>query len=91
MGALEIYAKKELADRLRAQWQIPEGAVFDLGYVEKFMDSNRTLLPADFTWRNVQIARNCREASVTVRFPIDWADPRAQSISKQIDCEEQSD
>ena len=90
MGALEIFAKKEWADRLRAQWEIPEGAVFDLGYVEKFIDSNRSLLPADFTRRNVQIVRNCREASVTVRFPINWADPRAQSVSKEIDCEEQS-
>jgi hypothetical protein len=91
MGTLEIFAKKELADRLRAQWEIPEGAVFDPGYVEKFIARNRSLLPADFTRRNVQIVRNCRESSVAVRFPLDWTDPRAQAVPNDIDCEEQNE
>jgi len=88
MGALEIFTKKELADRLRALWEIPEGAVFDLGYVEKFIANNRSLLPADFKRPNVQIVRNCREPWVAVRFPLDWTDPRAQAVPREIDCEE---
>jgi outer membrane protein insertion porin family len=51
MGVLEIFAKKELAERLRTQWEIPEGAVFDLRYVEKFIAQNRLIRPAEFTGR----------------------------------------
>ena len=88
MGVLEIFAKKELAERLRTQWEIPEGAVFDLRYVEKFIAQNRLILPAEFRRENVQVVRNCRESSVAVRFPLDWTDSRAQSVPKEIDCEE---
>jgi hypothetical protein len=48
MGRLEIFAKKEVADKLRAEWQMPEGAVFDRTYLDKYIDSNRSLLPTEF-------------------------------------------
>ena len=73
---------------MRAQWEIPEGAVFDSRYVEKFIAQNRLILPAEFTRQSVQIVRNCRESSVAVRFLLDWTDPRMQSVPKEIDCEE---
>jgi hypothetical protein len=48
MGRLEIFAKKEVADKLRAEWQMTEGAVFDRTYLDKYIDSNRSLRPTEF-------------------------------------------
>ena len=48
MGKLEIFAPKEIADKLRTAWALPEGAVFDDAYLDKFVDSNRSLLPPGF-------------------------------------------
>ncbi|MGC2185760.1 MAG: POTRA domain-containing protein [Terriglobales bacterium] len=45
MGKLEIFAKKEIAERLRTEWQLPEGAVFNMTYLEKYIENNRSLLP----------------------------------------------
>jgi hypothetical protein len=86
MGKLEIFTKKELADRLRAEWELPEGAVFDLRYIEKYIDRNRSLLPAEFNQEDVQLVRDCRDSSVEVRLPLDGTDPRSQSLPKDIDC-----
>jgi outer membrane protein assembly factor BamA len=86
MGELEIFSKKELAGRLRAEWELPEGAVFDLTYIDKYIDKNRSLLPAEFNPRNVQLVRNCTDLLVVVRLPLDGTDPRSQSRPKDIDC-----
>jgi hypothetical protein len=86
MGKLEIFSKKELAEKLRAEWELPEGAVFDLRYVDKYIDTNRSLLPAEFNPRDVQLVRNCRDLLVNVRLPLDGTDPRSQSPPQDIDC-----
>jgi hypothetical protein len=46
MGKVEIFPKKEITERLRAQWEMPEGAVFDQSYLEKYVERNRSQLPA---------------------------------------------
>jgi outer membrane protein assembly factor BamA len=89
MGKLEIFAKKELADKLRARWEIQEGALFDHTYIEKYINRNRTLLPAEFNGVNAQIVRDCRNSIVEVRLPVDGTDPRGQTVPKDIDCEEE--
>ncbi len=87
MGKLEIFAKKEVVERLRGQWEIAEGAVFDLTYVGKYIDKNRSLLPPGFNQTDVQVVRNCRDSSVEVRLPLDGTDPRSQLPPKDIDCQ----
>ena len=87
MGKLQIFAKAEQADKLRAAWEIPQGAIFDQSYLEKYVDSNQPLLPANFTREFVQVVQDCRESTVEVRLPIDQLDPRSQITPKDIDCD----
>jgi outer membrane protein assembly factor BamA len=86
MGKLDIFARKELADRLTAAWEIREGAVFDFSYLEQYIDANRSLLPSGFNEQGVQLVRNCRDATVEVRLPLDGTDPRSQAQPQDIDC-----
>lgn len=86
MGKLGIFARKDLADKLTAAWEIREGAIFDFGYVEKYIDANRSLLPSGFNEQGVQLVRNCRDATVEIRIPLDGTDPRSQAQAQDIDC-----
>jgi hypothetical protein len=86
MGKLEIFARKELADKLRAEWELPEGAIFDFRYLDQYVDRNRSVLPPEFVRNEVQLVRDCRDSSVEVRLPLDGTDPRSQSQPKDIDC-----
>jgi outer membrane protein assembly factor BamA len=87
MGKLEIFAKKEVADRLRTEWQMPEGAVFDMTYLEKYIESNRSLLPPEFQREHMQLVRDCQDAIVDVQLPLDATDPRSQSVPKELGCD----
>jgi outer membrane protein assembly factor BamA len=87
MGKLKIFAKKEAADSLRSNWELPEGAVFDRTYLDKYIGSNRSLLPPEFQREHVQIVRDCPDATVDVRLPLDAMDPRSQSLPKDSECE----
>lgn len=87
MGKLEIFAKKEVADKLRAEWQLPEGAVFDRTYLDKYIDSDRSLMPSGFQRSHVQIVRDCPNATIEVRLPLDAMDPRSQSLPKDSPCD----
>ncbi len=87
MGKLEIFAKKEIAERLQTEWQMPEGAVFDMTYLEKYLGSNRSLLPPEFQREHMQLVRDCHDAIVDVRLPLDQTDPRSQSVPKELGCE----
>ncbi|MGA9814323.1 MAG: hypothetical protein WBQ64_16170, partial [Terriglobales bacterium] len=87
MGKLEIFARKEMAERLRTKWQMPEGAVFDMTYLEKYIGSNRSLLPPEFQREHMQLVRDCRDATVDVRLPLDQTDPRSQSVPKDLGCD----
>lgn len=87
MGKLQIFTKGEHAEKLRAAWEISEGAVFDRTYLEKYIDSNRVLLPANFTSQSVQVVQDCRQSTVEVRLPIDPLDSRSLVPAKNVDCE----
>ena len=87
MGKLEILAKKEISDKLLAEWHLPEGAVFDRTYLDKYIGSNRSLLPPEFQQEHVQMVRDCPDATVDVRLPLDAMDPRSQSLPKDKECD----
>jgi len=87
MGKLEIFAQKEMADRLREEWQLADGAVFDFSYVDKYVVANRSLLPLGFTPRDVQLVRDCPGASIEVRLVLEVTDPSSQSRPKDVECE----
>jgi hypothetical protein len=81
-----VFAKKQLAATLRAAWQLSEGAVFDLTYLDKYVDLNRSLLPSGFSAEDFELVRDCRDSSVEVWLPFDATDPRSQSLPKDLDC-----
>jgi outer membrane protein assembly factor BamA len=61
MGKLDIFAKKEAAEKLRAAWELPEGAVFDSEYLAKYVDTNRAPLPPESCGRT---CRSCATARI---------------------------
>jgi outer membrane protein assembly factor BamA len=87
VGKVKLFTKKELAETLRAEWELPEGAVFDLTYLDKYIDRNQSLLPSGFQRSHVQIVRDCPNATVEIRLPLDAMDPRSQSPTKDSPCE----
>ena len=87
MGELKILAKKELSERLRAEWQLSEGTVFDLKYVDKYISANRSLLPVGFTREDVQVVRDCPDASVEIGVLIDATNPLSRIKPKDVECE----
>jgi outer membrane protein assembly factor BamA len=90
MGRLEIFAKKELVEKLKGEWQLPDGVIFDGSYVERFLNENKSTLPPDFTQQNVQVVRNCPESLATVRFFIDLS-LVPQSLPQRVACKASSE
>jgi outer membrane protein assembly factor BamA len=91
MGKLDIVAAEELKLRLRAQWKLTEGDVYDQTYIDQYLEANRDLLPAGFSRVNVTTTQNCREAVVQVRMLIDAAEDTSHATQKSIPCEEHRD
>ncbi|HZP02945.1 MAG TPA: POTRA domain-containing protein [Terriglobia bacterium] len=89
MGKLDIVAAKEAAARLRAEWKLAEGDVFDNTYIDHYLDANRDLLPGNFSRENVQLFQNCPDALVEVRMLIDPAEDKTTSPPKNAPCKEQ--
>lgn len=87
MGKLGIFAKKETADQLRKGWQLPEGAVFDYAYIRKYISANRSLLPPEFQEEQVRVVRDCPNATVEVRLPVDAMDPASHTLPKDTVCD----
>jgi len=89
MGKLDIVAEKEAAGRLRMEWKLPEGAVYDATYIDKYLTSARDILPSNFSRANVQVAQDCPEAAVQVRLLVDPALESAHTELKGKLCEEE--
>jgi outer membrane protein assembly factor BamA len=88
MDKLEILGPSEVAEKLEVQWELVPGAVFSAGYVETFLEKNRSLLPADFTQSNdVELFPDCRDATVSVHLHL-TEDPQhaARDRTKHVDC-----
>jgi outer membrane protein assembly factor BamA len=89
MGKLDIVADKELADRLKLQWKLAEGSVYDATYIDNFLEKNRDLLPEGFSAEKAQVAKDCPEALVAVRLMVADKDPGGDAM-KEVPCEEKS-
>jgi outer membrane protein assembly factor BamA len=87
LGKLEIFAPAELADKLRAQWRMLEGAVFHRSYLLDYVRANRALLPANFVPQDMQVVRDCPNATVQVRVLIDPILAASHTTPRDVECE----
>jgi outer membrane protein assembly factor BamA len=88
MGKLDIVAEKEPAAKLRTEWKLPEGAVYDATYIDKYLTAARDILPANFSKGNVQTTQNCPDALIQVRLLVDPAQDMSHAEGKDVPCEE---
>ena len=88
MGKLDIVAEKEVAGRLRMQWKLGEGDVYDNTYIDEYLTTTHELLPSNFSRANVQITQNCPEKSVEVRLLVDPSQDKSHDEPKGVPCEE---
>ena len=94
MGKLIVVGKHDdVVARLQTAWSISEGAVFDFDYPEEYIKANRTLLPSGFTKNDLQIVRNCPEASVAALLILDESALLSQRFQppRALKCEESRD
>lgn len=88
MGKLDIVADREVSGRLRPEWKLAEGDVWDQSYINQYLQANHDLLPLGFSKANVQTVQNCPEATIEVRLVIDPAEDKSHSEGKNIPCEQ---
>jgi outer membrane protein assembly factor BamA len=91
MGKLEIVAGKESSARLRTAWKLDEGSPYDKTYIDDFIASNRTMLPAGFSRQNVDVGINCPDAQVSLRLMVDPAEDTSHSKPKNVPCREEGE
>jgi outer membrane protein assembly factor BamA len=91
MGKLDIVADKEVAGRLRPEWKLTEGDVYDRTYIDEYLQTNRDLLPLGFSRANVHTIHNCPDAVVEVRLIVDPAEDTAHAEPKNVPCEDHHD
>jgi hypothetical protein len=90
MGELKVYAQKDAADRLAAEWQLREGTVFNLNYPETFIEKSHSIAEG-FGRQNIRLVRNCPDASIAVLLIVDQTDPKLQTLPKDVRCEKSND
>jgi outer membrane protein assembly factor BamA len=91
MGKLVVLGKlddSDVATRLQTAWSISEGMVFDFAYPQEYMKRNQELLPSSFGQNDLQIVRNCPEASVAVWLILQESALASQSPPRAVTCEE---
>ncbi|HYG99708.1 MAG TPA: POTRA domain-containing protein [Terriglobales bacterium] len=87
MGKLDIIGQSQTADLLKTRWSMAEGAVFDMTYVDKFIEENKSLLPEDFQpYKSVLYTRNCKEQTLSVVFLLE-SRPGFQQPPSEVGCE----
>jgi outer membrane protein assembly factor BamA len=91
MGKLDIVADRETAARLRAEWKLTEGEVYDQSYLDRYLEINRDLLPAGFSGADVRAIQNCPDAVVEVRVLVDPGKDEPHAEPKSVPCEKQDD
>lgn len=91
MGKLDIVAEKEVAARLRSQWKLTEGDVYDNSYIDQYLETNRGMLPVGFSRANIEKVQNCPDTSVAVRLIVDPAADTTHAEPKNVLCEEHHD
>ena len=91
MGKLDIVADKKVAGRLRPEWKLTEGDVYDQTYIDEYLQTNRDLLPLGFSRANVHTIHNCPDAVVEVRLIVDPAEDTSHAEPKNVPCEDHHD
>ena len=91
MGKLDPVADTEVAAKLRAEWKVAEGDVYDHTYIGRFLETNGDSLPLGFSRANVQTIQNCPDALVEVRLIVDPAEDTSQAEPKSVPCEDHHD
>jgi outer membrane protein assembly factor BamA len=91
LDKVEFLAKRESELKLRMQWKLEEGSVYNASYLQEYIESNRDLLPQGFDRSQVQLVRDCPGALVQVRFEIDSVEARAKPAAKEVACEKKPD
>jgi outer membrane protein assembly factor BamA len=91
MGQLDIVADKDVAGRLRPEWRLTEGDVYDQTYIDEYLQTNRDLLPLGFSRANVHTIYNCPDAAVEVRLIVDPAEDTSHAEPKNVSCENHHD
>lgn len=90
MGKLIVLGKLDddrIAARLHTAWGISEGSAFNFSYPEKYIKRNQDLLPSSFSQNDLQIVRNCPEASVAVWLILEESALASQSPPRAVMCE----
>ena len=87
---LNILGPSELAQKLQVRWELAQGAVFDYGYLRKFLRENASLLPAEFTEESgVQLITDCNAGTVSVHLHlVNDAKHAAADLSDRTKCGE---
>lgn len=88
LDKVEFVGKKEMISRLQVQWKLEPGAVYDVTYLDQYIEANREWLPQGFGRNNVQIAKDCPKALVAVRLVVDPAEDGSRTPVKDVTCEE---
>jgi len=90
MGKLLVVGKldkDDIAAQLQTGWGISEGMVFNFSYPAEYIKRNLDLLPKSFSQNDLQIVRNCPEASVAVWLILQESALASPSPPKAVTCE----
>lgn len=85
MGKFEVVGDNEVAARLRAEWGLAEGDVYDPSYINQYVYAVHGLLPPSFDMERIQ---NCPEAKVELRLVLDASQDESWVRVKNVPCEE---
>jgi outer membrane protein assembly factor BamA len=88
LDKVEFVGKKEMTSRLQVQWKLEQGSVYDVTYLDQYIEANRELLPEGFTRKDVQIAKDCPKALVAVRLVVDPGEDASRPQAKDVPCED---
>jgi len=70
MGRFEVHASRpELAAEIESKWRLQAGSVFSPEYLDVYLESVQSLLPASFNRAgDLQLFENCRDETVPVHM-----------------------
>lgn len=87
LNHVEFLAKKELAAKLRMEWKLDEGAIYDCTYIDKYIEANRDSLPMNFERDDVEVVADCPKALVEVRLNVGASEETPEPLPKNVPCE----